>query len=453
VGYFAVLRQDGAALPGIRRCHVNVWSLSSLLPGRRLLYFDVGLELVAGAEQVSEVELMLPFRVEEGHWPGGARTAQDLYATITNRDVAELVFGGPVDFDQHGDDTFLGIGDYEEPLKLARVRPSGIKRNEDEIQRSDSSVYKVPLDVPIPAAESRYVRLRWRVFGAAPLWSWKRLNGGARFDFRVCDVRESRFADADHHLRQRMIPIDEINVFLIAPAKYQIATTSPEAKYLRILEAGAWRDYLSGAAYLTLRSEMLVYYWREKPAGRHVENAATTSPGTPISATGSTAGTSAAESATATPAPSPDPPTPAPSPDPTPAPVPSGAVDATQDSGATSGSTPTAGANRPRQSINADNPFRVFADLNRTVSTVWWAEIAKVFAALVLALLVFRVTSGSFNLSRVHWGTWLTLIGGTTFVSVLGLLERARRWASAKFMGPRLWLREVERRILLINKK
>jgi hypothetical protein len=280
VGYFAVLQADAVvgasnraplgraeAISGIRRCHINLWSLTSVIPGRRLFYFDVGLELIAGTEPVTSFEMLLPFQVEEGRWKGRASTdiaAQDLYDTMSTRPAAELVFGGPVRLEDDHGVTTLGIGDYASPLRLARLNAGGIRRVESADQREDSSHYTVPLEMPVPAGEARYIRMRWRVFGAGPLWTWKRATGGALFDFRVYDVRESRFAESERPLRARMIPIDEINVFLIAPAKYQVATTSPQWKYLRVLEADAWRHYLRGAAYLWLRGAMVVYHWRHK---------------------------------------------------------------------------------------------------------------------------------------------------------------------------------------------
>lgn len=137
MGYFAVLRpqpagDDSAEIPEIRRCHINLWSLSSLIPGRRLFYFDVGLELVATAGPIDQVELLLPFRVEEGPWKGRAgndKTAQDLYDVISTGPAAELVFGGPVRIEQHGGGTSLRIGDYPDPLNLARVNSAGIHQS------------------------------------------------------------------------------------------------------------------------------------------------------------------------------------------------------------------------------------------------------------------------------------------------------------------------------------
>lgn len=445
-------------LPGIRRCHVNLWALSSLVPGRRLFYFDLGLELVAATEPVSQVEIILPFRVDEGRWPGRAKNetvAQDLYQTIATQASAELVFGGPVHAEAEEDWTKLTVGDYAEPLRLGRINVAGIKVLSTVDQRSDWSHYVVPLASPIPAGEARYVRLRFRVFGAGPLWSWKRVTGGALFDFRVYDVRESRFAESEIHLRKRMIPIDEMNVFLISPAKYQIATTSPQWKYLRLLEPGAWRSYLRGTAYLSLRSAMVVHYWRQKPdkTEESAEVVVSLDPSLPQSATGSSAGTAAVESPTSGRGAeggqlSTNGPRIEGQEDPTP-PSQSPHDSQTAPEGPTSPMAAFSGARkRPRQSINPDNPFRVFADLNPAAARVWWAEIVRVGLALVTIALIVRWTSGTYDFSQIPWKSIITILGLATVLGLVTWLERLRRFSADMFARPRGWFRSVERIIL-----
>jgi hypothetical protein len=446
-------------IPGIRRCHINLWSLSSLIPGRRLFYFDVGLELVAGVEPIYELELLLPFRVEEGSWKGRAgndKTAQDLYDMISTGPAAELVFGGPVRIEQDDDGTSLRIGDYSNLLHLARVNSAGIHRVETGDQREDSSHYTVPLLTPIPSGQARYVRMRWRVFGSGPLWSWKRSRGGAMFDFRVYDVRESRFADSEKPLRARMIPIDEINIFLIAPAKYQVATTSPQSKYLRMLETGAWRQYLRGTAYLWLRGAMVVYYWRHKPESSTAEQAANPLR-IPQSATGSSAGAVAGPPADLGFDPEPDP-------------TWSSRAAAGDEAGTTDGAAradpaacqavsgvgagaPANGGSvmplkEPRRSINPDNPFRVFADFNVPGARSWSQEVARLAAAVAVLAAIVRVTSGGYEITNLPWRTVLILLGAATLLGSINLVERVQKAVARRFLSPRQRLRKLERAII-----
>jgi len=273
MGFFAVLAAE-ASTPDVthfvKRCHLNLWSLPGLGFGRRLLYLDVGLQVQAGQTEVTSVQILLPFRLEEGGWPDTSRVLQDLYPAITDQTTAELVFGGPVDITQQGGEHIVKIGDYPETMKLVRVVPTSAKVVEDYAARPDSTLVDVNLHEAIPPGTSVYFRVRFRVFGSAPIWRWTRANGGAQVDFRIADVRESRFVDTERHLRKRILEIDEANVFLMAHPRLELRARSPEFKYLRALEPGVWRDYLKGASYRFGGGALLVYYWRH---ARKVDNA------------------------------------------------------------------------------------------------------------------------------------------------------------------------------------
>lgn len=265
MGFFAVLSDEGAANdPGhyVKRCHLNLWSLPSIVPGRRLLYLDVGLEVQAGESQVSSVQVLLPFRLEEGAWPDTSDVLQDLYTAITDQTTAELVFGGPVDIRQQGGEHFIKVGDYDDEMKLVRVVPTSAKLVEGYAVRPDSTLVAISLNETIEPGASVYFRVRFRIFGSAPLWRWTRATGGAQVDFRVSDVRESRFVETERHLRRRLLEIDQANVFLMAHPRMELRARSPEFKYLRTLEPDVWRNYLKGASYRGSGGALLVYYWR-----------------------------------------------------------------------------------------------------------------------------------------------------------------------------------------------
>lgn len=270
MGYFALLGDSEGSAPRVIRLHLNLWSLPSLIPGRRLFYFDVGAEIEATSEPVKSVQMLLPFRVEEGRWPDGTTVAQDLYPVVTDNEVAELIFGGPVAHNSDSRGARLEIGDYGDELAIRRIQPAGVTRDEVYEPRADSSLYHVPFASPIGAGQRAYIRVRWRVFGASPLWRWKRLSGGARVDLRVCDVRESRFADVDRHLRSRILVVDEVNIFVMASPRLQLVARSPEPRHVRILEPRAWRRYLEGAAHFGRPNGLLVYYWRHAERGKPV---------------------------------------------------------------------------------------------------------------------------------------------------------------------------------------
>lgn len=267
MGFFAVLTSESMPvdqMPFVSRCHLNLWSLPGLAPGRRLMYLDVGLEVVATQSEVSAVRILLPFRLERGRWPDGSEVLQDLFGAATDQDTAELIFGGPVTMTQAAGAFRVTVGDYPTDMQVVRVRATAAKVADDDAVRQDSSLVKVTLQEAIRPGERAYFRVRFRVFGSEPLWRWSRSSGGAQVDFRICDVRESKFVDAERYLRQQILQIDQVNFFLMAPSRLVVAGKSPEFKYVRALEPGAWKKYLKGTAHLGRGGGLIVYYWQHR---------------------------------------------------------------------------------------------------------------------------------------------------------------------------------------------
>jgi hypothetical protein len=81
-------------------------------------------------------------------------------------------------------------------------------------------------------------------------------------DFRISDVRESKYVDHESSLRGRIIPIGQVNFFLMAPDYFQLANCSPDVRYVRVLESRAWQKYVHSAVHRRGKAEFLVYYWR-----------------------------------------------------------------------------------------------------------------------------------------------------------------------------------------------
>lgn len=88
------------------------------------------------------------------------------------------------------------------------------------------------------------------------------MSGGARVDFRVCDVRESHARVDERHLRQFVMPINQVNAFLMASPDQQLSAHSPNFRYLRMLEPRVWGSYLKSATHFGGVRGLVVYYWR-----------------------------------------------------------------------------------------------------------------------------------------------------------------------------------------------
>jgi hypothetical protein len=266
VGYFAVLKPVDATAGAdfdVTRCHINVWVLPSFIPGRRLMYFDLGIELTAiGADPVNAVEVLLPFLVEPGYKMDQFRGCADLYDKLFDDETAELIFGEPVEVSGAAEERTLTVQAGEYIYRPRRIDTAHVEAAKDQPPRS--SCYRVPLQNSVAPNASAYVRLRFRVFGNRSLLSAKSPFGGVILDFRIADVRESRTRRQEVGIRKRIVPIMSVNFFAMLPSQYQMITASPSQRYMRVLETRAWSKYLAGVAYRHPSNAQVVYYWRSE---------------------------------------------------------------------------------------------------------------------------------------------------------------------------------------------
>ena len=131
------------------------------------------------------------------------------------------------------------------------------------------SVVRIALASQLAKGEQAYVRFRFETRRVGRLWSRKRFllaRNGAVVDLRVADVREIVHATADAaSILERVIPIDRLFVFVIAPASLQQQTASPTLQYMWLLEGRDWEDYLGRVAYFFRRARKMV----SSPMRRH----------------------------------------------------------------------------------------------------------------------------------------------------------------------------------------
>jgi hypothetical protein len=137
--------------------------------------------------------------------------------------------------------------------------------------RTAESLWTLPLQTPMKSVDC-YLRVRFRVADLGSVWLWKRgllfKRIGAKVDFRVVDPREtSTTLGTDHEAR--ILPIEDLYLFLIAPWELQARSYSPSLKYTRVLEGRVWARYLQSAITPRRSTRLVVYYWRA-PSGAAV---------------------------------------------------------------------------------------------------------------------------------------------------------------------------------------
>jgi hypothetical protein len=81
---------------------------------------------------------------------------------------------------------------------------------------------------------------------------------------RIAEVREAVGLSKWDGLIERIVPIETLNLFVVAPSTLQAAAISPAPRYIRVLEGNAWAPYIGRAPDLFRSGKLIVYYWRHK---------------------------------------------------------------------------------------------------------------------------------------------------------------------------------------------
>jgi hypothetical protein len=257
MGFFAILSESETADFEVIHCHLNLWSLGGILKHRNF-YWDVGLRLRAtGAKELSKFSLALPFGTEDVD-------IEDLKKLMMDQSILELIFGGPVTIGGTPDGPTI-IYDELDPVQIVAIDGASSSR---DAKRSvhDFSVWNLTLATQVRPGQEAYMRLRFKIRHHGRAWQWKRslfAKYGALVDLRVADVRETWNVRDGEALKKKIVPIQNIYLFLIAPTWLQSRQVSPPTKYLRLLEGRAWKPYVGNASDIQM-GKLLVYYWKNK---------------------------------------------------------------------------------------------------------------------------------------------------------------------------------------------
>jgi hypothetical protein len=385
VGYLAVLAKIDCKIPVVERCHLNLWALPGLWPGRRLFYFDIGLILEAPTnEALNEIQLLLPFAAENAKWgPGEGNTVQDLFPKLRDDAIAELIFGEPVTQTGSDDERILSFAEGP-TLKMLRIDTARVRQDLTGPDRSDLSLWTIGIHHAIEGGQRGYIRMRWRVYTPGSMWRWARPAGtrsGATVDLRVNDVREGRDIAGEKNLRSRIAHIGALNVFVMVSRGLRMTVASPNLRYIRTLEGENWQRYLAGTSYRGKLDGSLVHYWRYP--------------------------------------------------------------DVSNSTGVDERRTPSYKRSSP------DSPFRAFLELAKVPVSSVTALILIVFFSVVLGLGAHTYLSDhALHLPRTHGLADLRLLGPLTLVGAVTIYRLLNEWLRKRFRRPRALLRRFERRLL-----
>jgi hypothetical protein len=252
MAFFAVVRNFEDSFE-IMQCHINLWCLGGIF-GHSNFVWDVGLRLKGLSEKpITKIQLALPFGTTEG-------AAEDLQSRLIHPHTAELVFGNPV--------TIAGseIVYDERPVVLGKV--DSFSRLQDKCGM-DFSFWELGLAPTLANENEVYLRVRFRMGNRGNTWVWRRSlwrKNGALLDLRVSDVREAVAIRSWEALKERIVPVERLNLLVIAPDFLQMRAVSPSLRYMRLLESRAWENYLGQSPNISGQRRLIIYHWKnDKP--------------------------------------------------------------------------------------------------------------------------------------------------------------------------------------------
>lgn len=255
MGFFAVLNDPSnpACTFTVLKCHVNFWSLSGIL-GRRNYLWDVGLQIKVGPEPFSSFQIAIP--------SGTTGVVIDLHDKMLDQRIGEMIFGRPV---RVGVDQIEYDGTW---LLLPRLASSESQVDTHRSTRT-FTLWNLRTASSINPDANIYLRMRFAVDSVGRCWQWKRFwlaRYGALVDVRFGDLREAWNVPTGSELKDRIVPIQQLFFFVVAPATYQLLVTSPPVHYVRVLEGQAWEKYLNRKTKFWRSEKLCIYQWRnEKP--------------------------------------------------------------------------------------------------------------------------------------------------------------------------------------------
>jgi hypothetical protein len=256
VGFFAVLAEEGDQPKfEVKKLDINVWCLQGLF-GRTTILCDVGIRVRPEAS-LARLAVGIPF----------GTTSESLFdLTSTLRDSASttsLVFGRPCTPERRGNRTIVSDDGVSE-MAMASIERAKTERDEGR-SNGNFSLWHLAVAGGLPTDIDSYVRVRFAVDSLGRAWTWRRsmlVRRNATVDLRVCDLRETQTVPDGNDYEQRLVPIEQLNCFVIVPSSFRPSRSSPATRYVRLLEGRLWERYLHRATDLRRSGKLGITYWR-----------------------------------------------------------------------------------------------------------------------------------------------------------------------------------------------
>lgn len=250
MGGFAICKvKKDSKLTSVKACHVNVWVLPAFWVNPELLY-DLGVAIEVSEDATEEkIEIYLPFDCTD---------CKDLRPRF-NDDISSLIFGEEAA--KKGD--LITLTDSGKRYTLLDLR-SRVSKVSGITTTRNFSVWEIKLP-HLEVGNLYYFRLRFESDDLGRVSQRKAsgyLTNGNLFDLRFLDERDWIKAPK-RPLRDFMMDMEKLQVFVITSAAFQNRATSPNLRYIRSLEGESqWYEYLGRNPSRGDRRKFLISYWK-----------------------------------------------------------------------------------------------------------------------------------------------------------------------------------------------
>lgn len=254
MGFFGVATASEAVDLRIVACHLNLWSLDALF-GRRILTLDVGLRLraITGAKPKT-FTIVLPCDADP-------TSPEDLSSLLKDDQVRTIIFARSIPY---ADGVMTVHGEQ------VALMPLDTHATKLEHSGEAFSQWTIGLAEPLADTRDSYIRIRFRLVRCASLWEWRRtafVKNRAVIDFRVADARGVTGVPNAETIVRKLVAVEKLNLFVIAPLWLRMRFASPDLEYARLFEGGVWERYLGRATGLWNPDKLVIYQWEKGDVG------------------------------------------------------------------------------------------------------------------------------------------------------------------------------------------
>lgn len=154
-----------------------------------------------------------------------------------------------------------------EEIEVLPLDTAGTKA---EVVSDGFSLWRIKFPQVVSSTRDSYVRIRFRLLRSEKLWEWHKcafVRNRAVVDFRVADARGVTAVPNANALVRRLLPVERLNLFVIAPFWLRMRFASPNLEYTRLFEGAIWEKYLDRATGLWRTDKLVIYQWEATDVG------------------------------------------------------------------------------------------------------------------------------------------------------------------------------------------